>query len=421
MRGLLGKKLSHSFSKRIHEKIDGLPYDLIEVDNLDPFFNEKAFQALNITIPYKNDVVKYLDFKDHIVENTNVCNTIIKKDNKLYGYNTDYYGFEFMLSKKGIVPENKVVGIIGNGSTSRTVQLYFKNNNAKKIYVFARNPKDTEIQLDTMNEFNDIEILVNTTPVGTYMFPVQSVGVRFDLLKNVEYVVDVVYNPLKTKLLIDAENHHISTVNGLMMLVHQAVKANNLFHDISHPDSLSIDIYKEILLETLNIVLIGMPMSGKSYYSRQISSLYNKDLFDIDTEIENFKGKPIPEIFQEDGEIEFRNIETMMCENLSKEGNKAISTGGGVILNKQNIDYLKQNGIIIFLDMSLNELKRCNPKGRPLLKDPKNLEKLYQDRYDLYQSYADKRVVKRGFKQKVNLQKIEVKINEYINSQWSKS
>lgn len=419
MRGLIGKKLSHSYSKLIHEKIDSIPYDLIELDNLDPFFQEKAFTALNVTIPYKTDVIKYLDNMDDVVSETNVCNTIINKNNKLYGYNTDYSGFKFLVESKGIDPTNKTVGIIGNGSTSRTVSLYFKNHNANKVYIFARNPVDDQTHLKELNNYNDIDILVNTTPVGTYMFPIESLNIDFDVLTNIKIVIDVVYNPLRTKLLIEAEKRNKVVVNGLMMLVHQAVRANELFNNTSHEASHSLSIYKEILLQTINIVLIGMPMSGKSFYSRQISSLYNKNVIDIDQEIEKYHNKSIPDIFHEFGEVEFRNTENLICKRISKLTNQAVSTGGGVILNQENIDYLKQNGIIIFLDMPLNELKKCNPKERPLLKDPKNLENLFDNRYHLYKKHSDIRVVKRGFKQKITLKKIEVKVNEYINSQWS--
>ena len=419
MRGLLGKKLSHSYSKLIHEKIDNIPYDLIELDNLDPFFQAKAFEALNITIPYKNDVVQYLDYMDDIVKETNVCNTIVNKNNKLYGYNTDYYGFSFLCENKKINPFNMTVGIIGNGSTSRTVELYFKNNKAQKIYVFARNPQENQIHLDDINKYHNLDILVNTTPVGTYKFNVKSFNIDFTMLANIKYVIDVVYNPLRTNLILEAERHDIIAVNGLMMLVHQAVKANELFNNSTHESTLSISLYKEILLQILNIVIIGMPMSGKSFYSRQVSSLYNKEVVELDKKIEEHHNLSIPEIFDNYGENTFRDTETLMCSKYSELNNQAISTGGGIVLHKENIDYLKQNGIIIFLDMPLPELKKCNPKDRPLLKNPKNLEKLFNDRYNLYLEYADKRVVKRGFKQKITLKKIEVKINEYINSQWS--
>jgi shikimate kinase len=229
-------------------------------------------------------------------------------------------------------------------------------------------------------------------------------------------VFDLVYNPLRTSLILQAENKNIKAVNGLMMLVHQAVVANGLFNNTTHSKDLTNTIYKELLLNQLNLVLIGMPMSGKTYYTRELSSIYHKEMFDIDRQIEYTQEKSISEIFSTLGESEFRRIEKNAIIEISKQLNKAISTGGGVILDPQNIKYLKHNGVILFLDMSLNDLKKCNPKQRPLLQDPKNLEILFNQRYDLYKKYCDIRIKKRGFKQKETLKQIEVKLNEYIST-----
>jgi len=416
MRGLLGKKLSHSYSKVVHEKIDGIEYNLIEVDDLDSFFRENNFEALNVTIPYKYDVIKYLDSIEESAALIESVNTIVRRDGLLKGYNTDIDGLIFLLEYYHINIQNVVVGILGNGATSRTIKFVCETLGAKEVKVFARKPKVTEHNLQDTSEFSTIEVLFNSTPVG--MYPHVDDQLIIDILSfpHLSVLIDLIYNPLRTRLMISAQDNGIRAVNGLMMLIHQAVKANEYFNNVVHSKAKTIEIYNNILLNKINIVLIGMPMSGKSYYSRAVSNLYQKDLVDIDLLIEETSSKSIPEIFNDLGESLFRKLETDTIKKVSISHNLAISTGGGVILNKENIDYLRQNGIIIFLDMPLSELKKCNPKNRPLLKDPKNIEKLYNDRYPLYYKYCDKRVVKRGFKRQETLESIEVKINEYINS-----
>lgn len=415
MRGLLGKTLSHSYSKRIHEEIDGVNYNLIELDELDSFFQEKLFSGINVTIPYKTEVIKYIDTLSHEASATNSVNTIINNNGSLTGYNTDYYGLEYTLKYNNISLKDKVVGILGNGATTRTIKYLCNQKSAKEIIIFARNPKDKEYTFDS-ELLESVQILFNATPNGMYPNIDDDILINVNKLKSIEFCMDLVYNPLRTKLILALQERGIKAVNGLMMLVHQAVKANELFNKMNHSNEVTNRIYKKILLETINIVLIGMPMSGKSYFTRQVNRVYNKTIQDVDAIIEQTEKKSIPEIFEEVGENGFRNIETREIIKLSKSTNQAISTGGGVVLNKINIDYLKQNGLVVFLDMPLQYLKQCNPKNRPLLKNPKNIEKLYKERYPLYNRYADKRVLKRGFKRKETLHKIEVKINEYINT-----
>ena len=415
MRGLLGKKLSHSYSKVIHEKIDSKKYNLIETNELDSFFQEKAFKAINVTIPYKHDVIKYVDDLSDDAKETNTVNTIINNNGKLKGYNTDFEGLMFTLDYYGISLNDKVIGILGNGATSKTISYISRKEKAKKIYVFARNPRPSEYALDS-NLLKEVEVLFNATPNGMYPNNNDDLIIDVNLLHKTTFVMDLIYNPLRSKLIIACQKKRIKAVNGLMMLVHQAVKANEIFNSTTHDKNITLNIYKELLLETLNIVLIGMPMSGKSYFTRQINSVYSKEVIDIDNYIEDKNNKTIPEIFESLGEEGFRQQEYETVMDIYKLTNKAISTGGGIILNSKNIDLLKQNGLVIFLDTPLRVLKNCNPKGRPLLKDPKNLEDLYHKRYNLYNTQCDKRVVKRGFKRKETLSRIEVKINEYINS-----
>lgn len=418
MRGLIGKTLSHSYSKRIHEQIDKKKYDLIELQKLGRFFQDKAFNSINITNPYKKDVIQYCDQVSPIVETTQACNTIVNRNGKLHGYNTDYDGLKFLLEHNNISLENKVVGIIGNGSTSRTVALLSKELKASKIMIFARNPIESQLLLSNIDSY-DFDVLIHATPYGMYPNNENMINIDFSQHTNLEVVVDLIYNPLRTKFLQHAEKHGKRVVNGLLMLVHQAVVANELFNNIHHDTSVTISIYKEILQEITNIVFIGMPMSGKTYISKQFSSKYNKEMIDLDNEIENEYGIKIPSIFELYGESKFRAMEKEMCLKYAKRNTKAISTGGGIILDKENIEYLKQNGIIIFLDVPLQELIQRNPKDRPLLQDQNNVEILYNKRIDLYRKHADIIVEKRGFKGKETINEIEVKLNEYLNTKWS--
>ena len=416
MRGLIGKTLSHSFSKEIHERLDQKEYNLIELSKLDSFFQEKAFSALNVTIPYKSDVIPFLDSVSNSAKEINAVNTIVNKNGKLHGYNTDVDGLVYAFNYYNISLENKVVGIIGNGATSRTVNYVSLLNKASNIKIFARNPKKNEYSLSEISNHKDINILINATPIGMYPNNFQDKVLNVSKLPVLEFVFDLVYNPLQTQLILDAKQANIKAANGLIMLIHQAVKANELFNDIKHNNTVTNNLYRDILMDQLNIVLIGMPMSGKSYYSRQIASAYHKDLVDVDKEIEYTQKKSIPDIFKDVGELEFRRIESSIIKDISKGLNKAISTGGGVVLNKNNINFLKQNSVIIFLDVPLKDLKNIPPKGRPLLKDPNNLENLYNQRHQLYLESCDIRIEKNSFNTTEIMHKIEVKLNEYIST-----
>jgi shikimate dehydrogenase len=416
MYGLLGKTLKHSFSKDIHEALSDVNYTLYETDDLEEFFQNTPFKGLNVTIPYKHDVISFLDELSEEAEALQAVNTIIRRSGKLYGYNTDYYGLENTLKRSGITVQNKDVLILGNGSTSRTIQYYCKQNLAKKITVLARNPNQNEYHFTSVENFKSTSIVFNATPVG--MFPDNDGVLPIDLisLPNVVSVVDVIYNPLRSNLLIAAEKRGIQTVNGLFMLISQAVKALELFHNIDISSDIIESYYKSLLLKQSNLVLIGMPMSGKSYFAKRLAKHYHKKVLELDQAIEEYAGMPIPNIFALQGEDGFRNIESKLVFEYSKQHNKAISTGGGVVLNPENIRHLKQNGILIFLDMPLEMLQECNPKDRPLLQNRKNLEKLYYSRYDLYNDYADIVVQKTTFDAKKTQQLIEVKLDAYLSS-----
>ena len=416
MYGLLGKRLGHSFSKIIHETFTTKEYKLIEKDELESFFKHRDFSGINVTIPYKHDVIKYLDELSPEADMIGAVNTITNTSGILKGYNTDYYGLEKALSYNNISVSNKDVIIMGNGSTSRTIQVYCKNNLAKNIFILARNPKINEYHFNDVDKFNSASIIFNATPVG--MFPNNYSDTLIDLhsLPNLTSVIDVVYNPLHSNLLIEANLAGKKTVNGLMMLILQAVKSIELFHNITIPDDKVIDYYKKLLFKQSNLAFIGMPMSGKSFIGKLCATKYNKKFIDLDKSIEETRNMYIPDIFEKHGEFVFRQYETEEVKKYSKLHNYAISCGGGVILNPKNINYLRQNSVIIFIDFPLEELKKCNPKDRPLLKNNNMLEKLFKERYNIYKENADIIINMTNFDEKSTLSKIEVKINEYFGT-----
>lgn len=419
MYGLIGKSLSHSFSKEIHEILHSEAYNLIELNQLDPFFKSKRFKGINVTIPYKQEVIKYLDVCSSVVKETNSVNTIINRNGFLYGYNTDYEGLKFLLSHNNISIKNKTVLILGNGATSRTIKVLSTHLGAKNIIIAARSPKDNKLLFSDIESIKGSNIIINATPSGMYPNNLNELLVNLEDFSALEAVVDLVYNPLQTKLIAKALSLKIKGVNGLMMLVSQAVKSCELFHNQEYNSYITVDIYKSILFNMLNFVLIGMPMSGKSFYARSLSRLFDKKLLDLDNVISYEAGMSIDELFKTHGENEFRKIESDIVLKISKHLNQAISTGGGTILNSKNMEYLKQNGIIIFLDVPLETLKGMNPRNRPLLQDPNNLDILYDKRHHLYQQYADIVIKKTILDEKTVLNMIEVKVNEYINTKWS--
>lgn len=406
MYGLVGKKLSHSFSPNIHKLIDNYEYKLIEKDEQDikDFICSKSYKALNITIPYKKTVMDFCDEVSDTAKKIGCVNTIVNKNNKLYGYNTDYYGLISMLKSSQINVKNKKVLILGDGATSQTAQVVLKDMGVEKIIKTSRKKSDLYIQksyntdiiaYDEYDKFKDIDVLLNCTPVGMYPDNLKSL-VDLDRFKSLQAVCDVVYNPMRTKLILDAQKRSLKISDGLVMLVSQAVYSAMLFTDKNY-ENLEKNIINTIRKHMYNIVLIGMPGSGKTIIGKKISKIAGKQFVDIDELIEKDEGKRISEIFQEFGEGYFREKERKMILEVSKKQNQVISTGGGCVLNKENYYPLKQNGIIYYIDRKLNEL---SISARPLSAGGlQSLEKIYNQRYKLYNEFADLKIKNIGIKQ----------------------
>lgn len=383
MYGLLGEHLPHSFSPQIHLALGNHDYNLFEVapDNLESFMKEHNFKGINVTIPYKKAVIPYLDFVSPEAEKIGAVNTVTVRDGKLYGDNTDYFGFVYMLQKSGINVSGKKSVVLGGGGASATVQAVLRDFGASEVVVVDLN---TENNYQNLYLHYDAEIIVNTTPVGMYPHNLTSL-VNLDDFKNITGVLDVVYNPLKTKLILDAEARNIPCSAGLSMLVAQAKKAHEIFFDTQIDTSVCEKIENVLKMQMCNIVLIGMAGCGKSTIGKVLSEKLGKELVDTDEMIENVENMPIPEIIEKYGEVHFRNCENAAVILAGREKECIIATGGGVITRPENYNPLKQNGIIVFINRDADLLPT---NGRPL-SQMYGVKALYEKRMPLYRQFAD--------------------------------
>lgn len=393
--GLIGEHLGHSFSKQIQtriaeiENVKDYDYQLVELDKEEfkEFMEKKDFKGINVTIPYKKDVIPYLDEMDESAKAIGAVNTIINVDGKLKGYNTDFGGFLYMVKAHNVHMEGKKVLIIGNGGACAAVKAVCKHENAKDIVIVSRSANRGAISYDEMYTSHlDADIVVNTSPVG--MFPnIVNTPIDVSWFHKLECVLDVVYNPILTRLCFEAQEADIKRVIGLEMLIAQAKYAFEIFENMSFDDSIIDEIKKEMLKDRCNIVLIGMPSAGKTTIGKILEEKLGKEFFDLDDMIIAKAGKSIPEIFQESGEAGFRAIETEVAIEASKMNNKIIATGGGVVKHKVNMDFLRLNGITIFIDRDIDKLISSDP-NRPLSSSKQALQQMYKERYPLYQKYA---------------------------------
>lgn len=387
--GLIGEKLGHSFSKDIHERIADYTFDLIPLskEEFKTFMEKKEFTALNVTIPYKKDVIPYLDEMDEHAKAIGAVNTIVNRDGKLKGYNTDFTGFLYMVKKHNVHMEGKKVLIIGNGGASAAIQAVVQHESAGSMVIVDVVPGNGAISYDEMfSSHLDAEIIINTSPIG--MYPrIGNAPIDISMFHKCEAVLDVIYNPILTRLCFETQEMDIKRVNGLEMLIAQAKQSVEFFLDKSIDDQIIDDIYQDMLRERCNIVLIGMPSAGKTTIGKMLENRMQKEFIDLDDIIIEKAGKSIPEIFEESGEAGFRAIETEAAIEVSKLNNKIIATGGGTIKHKVNMDYLRQNGITIFIDRDVDKLISSDP-NRPLSKSTDALEKMHAERLPLYQKYA---------------------------------
>lgn len=415
--GLIGKTLVHSYSKEIHEALGRYQYQLFSLaeDEMPDFINARDFRGLNVTIPYKKDVIPLCDEVTDLARGIGAVNTLFWKnasvtgsseginqeDKILVGHNTDYEGFLYAASHAGIDFDGKGVLILGTGGTSLMARRAAADQNAAKIYIASRHPETdppsgSEIQdagilstvsYDQLPEIADsIDVIVNTTPVGTFPNNMQQV-IRLKDFPGCQAVIDVIYNPFKTALLLEAEKLGLKYTNGLPMLVAQATAAAGYF--LGTPGAFQKEnqrIIKSMKQQMGNIVLIGMPGTGKSLIGKFLAELTGKTLQDTDAKIEEEAKMTIPEIFEKEGEAGFRDRESAICKKLGKERNLIIATGGGAILRPENVDALRQNGTLVHITRSIDKLPT---RGRPLSKNIETLKKMEAQRMPLYKAAAD--------------------------------
>ena len=385
----IGEHLKHSFSKEIHNALSDYDYEIFEIarEKLDDFLVQRNFVAINVTIPYKELVIPHLHYIDEHAKRIGAVNTVVNRNGKLYGYNTDFYGMSALAHHAGIDFSKKKVIILGTGGTSKTARAVAEANGASSVTRVSRDGREDAITYDALySEHSDAQIIINTTPVG--MYP-KCDGIPVDISKfpNLIGVIDAIYNPLRTRLVSEAESLGISAEGGLYMLVAQAVLASEIFLDTKYPDGTLDSVYKKILCDKENIVLTGMPASGKSTVGKLLSDMLGRAFIDTDTLIEEHSKMSIPEIFQKFGEAKFRDIESDVIKEVSTITSAIIATGGGAILREENIKSLKRNGKIYFLNRPLSSLVPTD--DRPLSSDVDALKKRFRERYDIYCATAD--------------------------------
>ena len=380
--GLLGRKLGHSYSPQIHAHLGDYRYELFEIepDDVGTFLMTGDFDAINVTIPYKQDVIAYCSELSDAAKRIGAVNTIIRRpDGSLIGHNTDYFGFLSTLERSGLNFNGKKAVIIGNGGASKPVKAALDDLGADTVVISHKDNTP-----DNLAFHADAAILVNATPVG--MHPNNGISpVNLDLFPHLEGVFDLIYNPSRTKLMLDAKQRGLLVINGLWMLVAQAKESSEWFTGTSISNRVIEPIYQALSRQMENVVLIGMPGSGKSTIGRALAERLGREFVDADTEITKAAGMPIPNIFAQSGESGFREIETKVLNDLGKKSGLVISTGGGCVTQEQNYPLLHQNSKIFCLNRNLEQLPT---DGRPLSQKG-NLEEMYRIRKPMYDRFAD--------------------------------
>ncbi len=385
--GLLGRKLGHSYSKIIHKYLSDYDYAMFEreEDEIGDFIKNGPFDAINVTVPYKKTVIPFLDELSEIADKLGAVNTVVRRsDGTLYGDNTDFYGFSYMLDVAGIDVSGKKSLVLGAGGASATVCEVLKRRGASEIVVLNSKNNTPE----NIEKHSDAKIIVNSTPVG--MYPAnEGLPVDITVFKECEGVADLIYNPARTNIICDAEKLGINCIGGLTMLVAQAKRACEIFLGKEIDDKVIPQITEKIEKSQENIILVGMPGCGKSTLGRLVAEKLGRELVDTDVEIVKLAGKSIPEIFAEDGEDLFRDYESQVAENVGKMTGAVVATGGGIVKREKNYRPLHRNGKIVFLHRDINEL---DTDGRPLSQRD-GVKKLYKERLPLYRSYADCEII----------------------------
>lgn len=389
--GLLGRTLRHSYSPQIHALLGDYEYRLFEVEpqDLEAFLKKREFGGINVTIPYKKDVLPYLSGISDNAKRIGAVNTIIvKEDGGLYGDNTDYDGFLCLVQKSGFQVKGKKALVLGTGGASLPISAVLSDLGAREVVFISRSGENN---YQNLSHHADADLIVNTTPVGMYPNNLKA-PLSLSEFPNLSGVLDIVYNPQKTKLILDAERLGIPAYSGLLMLVAQGKRAAELFlgHDI--PDSETDRIFKKLSTEMQNVVLVGMPGCGKTTVGKALAEQLNRPFFDADEEILKRTGKSAEAWIEACGEAVFRQKETEVLESLCKQSGTVIATGGGAVTVPENADILRQNSIVFFINRDVSALP---VEGRPLSKATA-LSEMYEVRLPMYRSVCDYEIAADG-------------------------
>ena len=380
--GLLGRTLGHSYSPRIHSRLGDYTYSLYEKEPeaLEEFLKTGDFTGLNVTIPYKQAVIPYLTELSPIARRLGAVNTVVRRpDGSLIGHNTDFFGFQYLLSSTGLEVKGKKALVLGSGGASKPVAAALQEQGARVVII----SRTGENNYENLDRHRDAALIVNATPVG--MYPRNGASpLSLEGFPRLEGVLDLIYNPGKTALLLQAERRGLIAANGLLMLVAQALESAQWFLGKALDPGLIDSIHRELRNSVENLILIGMPGSGKSTVGKLLAKSLGRDFQDADRVLEEKYG-PIPEIFKARGEEAFRSLETKVLEELGKQSSLVIATGGGCVTKEENYDLLHQNGRIVCLQRPLSALS-C--QGRPLSQSVGG-EALYQQRAPLYAAFQD--------------------------------
>lgn len=382
--GLLGRTLGHSFSPQIHKSLGGYSYELFEVEpeNLKGFFENTALKGFNVTIPYKKDVIKYCSSLSDAAQKTGSVNTIVRNpDGSFAGHNTDYYGLDYLIRSAGFEVSGAKIIILGNGGVSGTVRQLMNDRGASEVVTISRKGEEN---YENISRHYDAEFVINTTPVGMYPDNGRAV-IDITEFKSCRGVIDLIYNPIKTRLVMDAENMGIPAEGGLKMLVAQAAGACELFLGSKISDELIEAEYMRILRQVENIILIGMPGCGKSSIGERLAEITGKSFADSDIKIIEQTGRSAEDIICSDGEEYFRRVETAVAKAEGAHTGCVIATGGGVVTREENLDLLRQNGRIVYIKRSLEDL---SSDGRPI-SAANRIEDLFRQRKAAYESWSD--------------------------------
>lgn len=380
--GLLGRKLGHSYSPQIHKILADYDYRLFEKEpeELEDFLKHGDFTGINVTVPYKKTVIPFLDELSPRAQRLGAVNTIVRRNGKLIGHNTDYFGFTSLLAKSGLRVAGKKVLVLGSGGASNTAVAALEEEGAKVVVI----SRSGDNNYGNLHLHKDASLIINATPVGMYPNVTES-PVNLAVFPALEGVLDVIYNPARTKILLDAEKWGLVTANGLYMLVAQAKEASEWFQNTAIDDSCIREIYAMLRRQMENIILIGMPGSGKTSVGKALAQKLGKPFFDADAVLEETYGRKISDIILNDGEEAFRKMESAVLLELCAKSGLVVATGGGCVTREENYAHLHRNGTIVRISRDLSKLPT---EGRPLSHKDK-LVQMFETRDPMYRKFAD--------------------------------